>query len=243
MPRTDPPDHELFASYRVSGDLELRNALVERHLGLAIALARRFDGRGVPLDDLVQVANIGLIHAVERFEASRGNSFATFATPTVLGELKRYFRDRTWTVRVSRGLKELRLRLPPAVAELHQALGRSPSIMEIADHLECAEDDVLEAMEAGTAYRPDSIDTPGHDEDGLTLGDRLASPDQNLGGVDGRITVRRLLALLPERERTVMYLRFFEDLTQTEIAERIGVSQVHVSRLLRQAQERLRAQV
>lgn len=240
MPSEGPSEESLFATYQQTRDVKLRNDLVERHLGLAVALARRFEGRGVSLDDLIQVANVGLIHAVERFDPEHGARFATFATATLLGELKRYFRDRAWTVRVPRGLKDLRLRIPSAVAELHQTLGRSPSIAEIAGKLECAEDDVLEAMEAGTAFRPDSIDAPGNDDDGPRLSDRLASMDADLDASDTRMTIRRLLLQLPERERAVLYLRYFEDLTQAEIAEAIGVSQVHVSRLIKQAQERLR---
>lgn len=240
MPQPGPSEESLFAAYHQTRDVQLRNELVERHLGLAVALARRFEGRGVSLDDLIQVANVGLIHSVERFDPENGARFATFATATLLGELKRYFRDRAWTVRVPRGIKDLRLRIPPAVAELHQALGRSPSIAEIASKLECAEDDVLEAMEAGTAFRPDSIEAPCNEDDGPRLGDRLASTDDDLASSDSRMTVRRLLSQLPARERTVLYLRYFEDLTQAEIAESIGVSQVHVSRLIKQAQARLR---
>lgn len=239
MKEPEPPENELFAAYRASGDETIRNRLVERYTGFAVALARRFDHRGVALDDLVQVAHIGVLNAVERYDPERGVKFTTFATPTVLGEVKRYFRDRTWVVRVPRGLKDLHIRVSPAVSELHQLFGRSPTITEIANHLGSSEDDVLEAMEAGAAYRPDSTDAPGQQGDGPGLGDRFSVPDKELGLVDERVTVRALMAQLPERERSIVYMRYFEDLTQSEIAERIGVSQVHVSRLLRRALDRL----
>lgn len=243
MNEPEPSDGELFASFRLSGDEAIRNRLVERYTGFAVALARRFENRGVPLDDLVQVAHVGVLNAVARFDPDRGVNFTTFATPTVLGEIKRHFRDKTWTVRVPRGIKDLHVRVAPAVNDLHQVLGRSPSVAEIANHLNSSEDDVLEAMEAGAAYRPDSIDTPSQDGDGPFLGDRISVPDKELGASDERVTVRALMTQLPERERTIVYMRYYEDLTQAEIAERVGVSQVHVSRLLRQSLEQLGRQV
>lgn len=228
-----------FSAYRATGDEATRNRLVEAYRGLAIALARRFERRGEPLDDLVQVAMLGLLKAVERYDPGHGTAFTTFATPTVLGELKRHFRDKTWSVRVPRGVKDLHVRVAPAVAELHQSLGRSPTIAELSDHLGCAEDDLLEAMEAGAAYRPGSLDASGaNDDDGTSLSERISGEGDG-DRTDARVTVRALMAQLPERERTIVYLRYFEDLTQSEIAERIGVSQVHVSRLLRQALGRL----
>lgn len=229
-----PTDEELFRDYLTSGDQEARNRLVERHVGLAEALARRFDHRGVPLDDLVQVAQIGLIKAVERFDPSHGAAFSTFATPTIIGEIKRHFRDKTWAIRVPRSIKDLHLRIAPTVAELHHELGRSPTVVEIAERVGTTEDYVLEAMEAGAAYRPDSVDAPTASGDGAPLADLLradATPERT----ETRVTIRSIMARLPERERTVVYLRYFEDLTQAEIAARIGVSQVHVSRLLRKA--------
>lgn len=234
----DPTDGELFQEYLSTGDHAIRNRLVERHLGLAEALARRFDRRGVPLDDLVQVAQIGLIKAVERFDPSHGASFSTFATPTIIGEIKRHFRDKTWAIRVPRSIKDLHLRVGPAVSELHHELGRSPTVPEIAERVGTTEDYVLEAMEAGAAYRPDSVDVPTAGGEGAPLADLIrahASPDV----AETRVTIRSIMAQLPERERTVVYLRYFEDLTQAEIASRIGVSQVHVSRLLRKALGRL----
>ena len=239
MNEPEPSDGELFASFRLSGDEAIRNRLVERYTGFAVALARRFENRGVPLDDLVQVAHVGVLNAVARFDPDRGVNFTTFATPTVLGEIKRHFRDKTWTVRVPRGIKDLHVRVAPAVNDLHQVLGRSPSVAEIANHLNSSEDDVLQAMEAGAAYRPASIDAPSQSGNVSVLGDRISVPDTELGLADTRMTVRALMARLPERERSIVYMRYFEDLTQAEIADRIGVSQVHVSRLLRQALQRL----
>lgn len=232
-------ESELFATYRLSGNEVLRNRLVERYSRFAVSLARRFDHRGVPLEDLVQVAQIGLIKAVERYDPDRGAAFTTYATPTVLGEIKRHFRDKTWTIRVPRGVKDLHTRVAPAVAELHHMLGRSPTIAEIANHLRSSEEDLLEAIEAGAAYRPDSMGATRQDGDGPNLGDRFASLANEQDLVDTRVTVRTLMAQLPERERTIVYLRYFEDLTQAEIADRVGVSQVHISRLLRKALERL----
>lgn len=225
---------ELFATYAVSRDRATRNLLVERYAGFAKALARRYVNRGVPLDDLVQVAQLGLLKAVERYNPAHGAAFTTFATPTVLGEIKRHFRDKTWSMRVPRSLKDLHLRIGPAAAELHHLRGRSPTIAEIAEHLGVDEDAVLEAMEAGAAYRPDSVDAHGASGDGPTIADTLAdgaSPEL----ADVRLAVHALMRQLPERERTIVYLRYFEDLTQAQIAERVGVSQVHVSRLLHKA--------
>jgi RNA polymerase sigma-B factor len=207
---------------------------------LAAALARRFDRRGEPLEDLIQVANLALVGAVERFDRDQGAAFSSFATPTVLGELKRHFRDKTWSVKVPRGLKELHLRIGPAVAEMHATLGRGPTVPELAENLGVSEDDVIEAMEAGAAYRPGSLAAP--DVTGEPRDDRaLAENEVGYNDVEARLTVRALMAQLPERERNIVYLRYFEGLTQSEIAERIGVSQVHVSRLLREALARLAA--
>ena len=236
---TDPEEEEaLFKEYAHSRTPEVRNKIVERYAGLAAALARRFDRRGEPLEDLIQVANLALVGAVERFDPTQGAAFSSFATPTVLGELKRHFRDKTWSVKVPRGLKELHLRVGPAVADLHAVLGRGPTINELAEHLGVSEEDVIEAMEAGAAYRPGSLAQP--DVGGEARDDRaLSEAEPGYGDVEARMTVRSLMAQLPERERNIVYLRYFEGLTQSEIADRIGVSQVHVSRLLREALARL----
>jgi RNA polymerase sigma-B factor len=235
-------EDELFREYSQSRSQAARNRIVESYTGLAIALARRFENRGEPLEDLIQVASMGLVGAVERFDPDQGAAFSSFATPTILGELKRHFRDKTWSVKVPRGLKELHLRVAPAVAELHAALGRGPTVPELAEHLGVSTDEVVEAMEAGAAYKPSGLSTPGNDGDDDSREDRLlGEEDAEYGTVEARMTVRTLMAKLPERERSIVYLRYFEDLTQSEIAERIGVSQVHVSRLLREALTRLAA--
>ena len=227
-------EKELFELYLATRDPTIRNKVVERHLQLVEVIARRFDRRGVPLEDLVQVAQIGLIKAIERYDPAHGAAFTTYATPTIVGEIKRHFRDKTWAMRVPRSLKDLHVRIRPAVGALHHELGRSPTIAEIAERVGTTEDFVLEAIEAGAAYRADSMDATGAGGDGAPLATILshhASPDL----AEIRVTVRSLMAQLPERERTAVFLRYFEDRTQAEIAEHIGVSQVHVSRLLRRA--------
>jgi len=234
---------EMFVEYRLRGDVAVRDRLVESHLGLAEYLARRFDRRGEPLDDLVQVASLALIKAVDRFDPERGLEFSTFAVPTIVGELKRHFRDKSWAIRVPRRLQELHLRLGAAVGELTHELGRSPTIQEIADRLGAGTEDVLEAMEAGRAYRSTSLDAPVGSDDGgpaMPLTAKLGEQDANLGMVDERSQLQSLLAGLPERERTILVLRFFDGLTQSQIADRVGISQMHVSRLLARTLDQLR---
>ena len=242
------PRHEntrpLFVEYRRTGDAATRDRLVETHLGLAEYLARRFDHRGEPLDDLVQVASLALIKAVERFDPDRGLEFSTFAVPTIVGELKRYFRDKSWSVRVPRRLQELHLRLAPAVAELTHQLGRSPTITEIAERLETGTDDVVEAMEAGRAYRSSSLDAPVSSDDGtgsVALSSKMGDLDPDLAKVDERNQLAVLLRGLSPRDRTILTLRFYDGLTQSQIAQRVGLSQMHVSRLLARTLENLRA--
>jgi len=232
-------ERELFARFKATGDRTIRNELAERHRGLAISLARRFNGRGEPLDDLLQVAMIALLRAIERFEPERGNSFTTFATPTVLGELRRHFRDHTWALKVPRPIKDLHLRVRPAVAELRSELGRAPTVGELARHLGCSEDGIIEALEVSAAYRPGSIHTPVAGGDGRTLEERLPSDGDPLHSFEVVQMVRSLMARLPERERTVLHLRFYDELSQSEIAQRVGLSQMHVSRILRATLERL----
>ena len=229
-----------FDDYRITGDAAIRDELIEAHLRLAVHLARRFDNRGVPFDDLVQVASVGLVKAVERFEPERGLEFSTFATPTIIGELKRHFRDKGWSVRVPRRIQELHVRLNGLVTELTQRLGRSPSIPELADAARASEEEVLEALEASQAYRSTSLD---QSTDGIqgTLADVLGTEDVGPGHVDNRLVVERLLAALPPREQLMVRLRFFDELTQSEIADRMGISQMHVSRLLRKSFDLMRA--
>jgi len=234
----------LFAEYARTGDLAVRDRLVAAHLGLAEYLARRFANRGEPLDDLVQVASLGLLKAVGRFDPSRGVAFSTYATHTIVGELKRHFRDKGWAVRAPRRMQELYLRLGSVVATLGQELGRSPTIAELAAEVEVSEEEVLEALEAGQAYRFASLDAPvagETDDDSDTLGGRLGAEDRGIDDVEQRATLGPLLAELPERERLILRLRFFEGLTQSEIAARLGISQMHVSRLLARSVAFLRA--
>lgn len=231
----DPPIQEWFVEYRRTGDRRLRNRLVEQHLHLADYFVKRYSRRGVPSDDLQQLALVAIIHATERFDPEVGVAFSTFASRTIEGELKRYFRDRTWSVRPPRRAQELHLELRKTDEELTHQLGRSPSVAELAEALDVSIDHVLEALEAGVAHQAASLDQPSPgDEDGAPRGDRLlGSSDSGYVQVDHEIIVRELMEELPERERTIIYLRFFENLTQPEIAERVGVSQSYLSRILR----------
>ena len=234
-------DHNLgverFREYRQTGDRALRNELIAEHTRLAEALARRMMHRGEPLDDLCQVAMVGLLKAVERFDPDHGVRFSSFATPTILGELKRHFRDRGWAVRVPRRVQELHLAVREATAGLHQELGRPPTTRELADRLSVREEDVIESMEAGTLYRLTSLDTDPGGQPERSSGER----DPRLDAVDDRVTVERLLALLPEREQRIMRMRFYDGRTQGDIAARVGISQMQVSRLIARSIETLGA--
>jgi RNA polymerase sigma-B factor len=231
-----------FATFAATRDEALRAELVEAHIGLAEYLARRFSNRGEPLDDLVQVASLGLIKAVDRFEPERGLQFSTYATHTITGELKRHFRDKGWAVRVPRRIQELHLRLGQIVSTLGQELKRSPTIPEIAHRAQVSEEEVLEAMEAGQAYRFTSIDAPsGGGEEGLSLSSQLGDEDEKLEDVDQRVTLSPLISELPQRDQMILHYRFFEGMTQSEIAERLGISQMHVSRLLARSLAALRS--
>ncbi len=238
---TASPDEPLarFLEYRRTKDRRLRDELISEHLGLAIALARRFAGRGEATDDLEQIATLGLLKAVERFEPERGLAFSTFATPTISGEIKRHFRDRSWSVRVPRSLQELGLRLTATVAELTNELGRSPTVAEIAARIEVEPEAILEAMEANRAFATQSLDAPLPGDD-RTLGDTLGGDEPGMDQVEREMVVNDLLATLPDREQTILRLRFFDGLTQTEIAARVGISQMHVSRLLSRSLDSLR---
>jgi RNA polymerase sigma-B factor len=222
-----------FVEYKANNSRKLRNELIEAHRSLASHLARRFANRGEPFDDLLQVAQLGMLKAVERFDPDRGLEFSTFATATVEGELKRHFRDRTWSIRVPRRPQELHLRLGNAINDLSQRLKRPPRVAELATELGVDEDAVLEAMEVGGAYRSASLDArPNDSGDALTLEARLGTLDSGFDLAEHRVLLERLLEELPDRERTIVRLRFFEDMTQTEIAQEVGISQMHVSRLL-----------
>ncbi len=228
--RSRAPVAERLSLFAKTRDPALRAELIEEHLELVERLAHRFMSRGEPLDDLIQAGSIGLIKAVDRFDPTLGYEFNAYATTTILGELKRHFRDRGWSIRASRRVQELYLELAPTVEVLTQRHGRSPTVREVALEIGTSEDAVLEAMEAGFGYRSPSLDAPG--PEGGTLGDRLGEHDANFDLVDSRVTIIPELAALPERERSLINMRFVEELSQVEIAERLRVSQMHVSRLL-----------
>jgi len=237
----------LFEELRAHGEddparSEAREALVRLHLPLVEHLARRFRNRGEPYEDLVQVATIGLIKAVDRYDLERGVEFSTYATPTIVGEVKRHFRDKGWAVRVPRRLQELRLSISSATQQLSQDLGRSPTVAELATLLEISEDDVLEGLESANAYSTLSLDAPdaGNEEAGPAVLDSLGDLDEALEGVENRESLRPLLAQLPDREKQILLLRFFGNLTQSQIADHIGISQMHVSRLLARTLSQLR---
>jgi len=219
----------------------LRDELVQGHLPLVEYLARRFSGRGEPLDDLIQVATIGLIKAIDRFDPERGVEFSTYATPTIAGEVKRHFRDKGWAIRVPRRLQELKLALTRASADLTHKLGRAPTVAELAAQLEISEEDVLEGLESAHAYSTVSLDAPDSEEDdGPAVADSLGMVDDALEGVEYRASLKPLLEALPPREKRILVLRFFGGMTQSQIASELGISQMHVSRLLARTLARLR---
>jgi RNA polymerase sigma-B factor len=236
---TSVDDEELFVEFRRNPRRKLRNEIVERHIGLAVHIARRFSPSNTRDDDIQQVAMLALVKAVDRFDPTIGSTFSAFAGRTIEGEIKRYFRDATWAMKVPRGAKELHLAVRKGVDQLSATLGRSPTVDEVAEHLDISRDDVITGLAAGEARSIGSID-PGPD-DGASMTERLASTvDEGYEAVDNDDAVQALLAKLPEREQTIVRLRFYEELSQSEIAARVGVSQMHVSRLLREALERLR---
>jgi RNA polymerase sigma-B factor len=221
-----------------------RDKIVQRCLPLADHIARRFEGRGEPRDDLVQVARVGLVNAVARFDVNAGPDFVSFAVPTIMGEVRRHFRDNSWSIKVPRRLKELHLRLGAATADLSQRLGRAPTASELAKELDMDRNEVIEGLVAGNSYNTLSIDSGGSaDDEARAIVDTLGDVDAGLERIENREALRPLLDGLPERERTVLVLRFFEAMTQTQIAERVGISQMHVSRLLAKSLTRLRDQL
>ena len=248
-PPPDPRDRSgaraLFVELRALPEgsperAELRNRLVRMHLPLVEHLARRFRNRGEPLDDLTQVATIGLIKSVDRFDPDRGVEFSTYATPTVVGEIKRHFRDKGWAVRVPRRLQELRLSLTTATAELSQQHGRSPTVHELAERLGISEEEVLEGLESANAYSTLSLDVPDTDDESPAVADTLGAEDEALEGVEYRESLKPLLEGLPPREKRILLLRFFGNMTQSQIAQEVGISQMHVSRLLARTLAQLR---
>jgi RNA polymerase sigma-B factor len=220
--------------------IEQRDAIIERCLPLADHIARRFEGKGEARDDLLQVARIGLINAVKRFDVEMGSDFASFAVPTIIGELRRHFRDNSWSVKVPRRMKELHLQIGTASAEMSQRLGRAPTASELATELGIDRDEVLDGLMAGSSYKTTSIDGAAGSEERPSLAETLGDVDPGLEKVEYREALRPLLAELPERERTVLVLRFFESMTQSQIAAKVGISQMHVSRLLAKTLAQLR---
>jgi RNA polymerase sigma-B factor len=233
----------LVRRYQDAGDRHARDRAVAELMPLIYSLCRRYEGSSVEWDDLVQVASLGLVKAIERFDPDRGIALSSFAVPTILGEIKRHFRDRTWAVRPPRELQERSLNVSRTAAKLTATLGRSPSPTVVAEHLGLSEEDVVEALIANQSYDAKSLDAPApgtEDDRGATLGDRLSAADSELARAEARATLASLLGVLAPRERKILRLRFEEDLTQAEIAERVGVSQMQVSRLIRASVDRLR---
>jgi RNA polymerase sigma-B factor len=219
----------------------VRDRLIELYLPLASYLARRFRNRGESLDDLTQVANLALVKSVDGYDAERGAAFTSYAIPMIVGELKRHFRDKGWDVRVPRRLQELRLEINRVTDELAQQLGHSPTVTDLATRLEVSEDDVIEALDSGNAYRALSIDAPVTGGESTTsVAELLGGIDPEMQGVEDREALRPLIARLPEREQRIIALRFFGNLTQSQIAAELGISQMHVSRLLARALGQLR---
>ena len=217
-----------------------RDELLRAHMPIVEYIARRFYGRGEPLSDLIQVGSIGLINALDRFEPERGLEFTSYATPTILGEIKRHFRDKGWMVRVPRRLQEVRSAMTIATADLNQQLGRSPTVAELAVRVGATDEEVVEALESGNAYAPASIEAQTDSESGWSLADTLGGEDVALEQIEYRESLKPLLASLGERERTILMLRFFHNKTQSQIADEVGLSQMHVSRLLAKTLTQLR---
>lgn len=233
---------ELFKRWRGQRDRRAREVLIERFLPLARKLARRYSSSNEPYDDLVQVASLGLVKAVERFDPARGFAFTSFAVPTIVGELKRYFRDTAWALHVDRSAQERARKIADARREIATARGRAPTVGELAEYLECSREEVLDGLQVGEAFDTVSLDAPrAGDGDGTTSRlDAIGDDDDRMGRIDDQVTIFTAAQRLPKREREILFLRFSEDLTQTEIADRVGVSQMQVSRLLRRSLQRLR---
>ena len=236
---------ELFRRYKGKGDASARDQLIMNHLNLVRFLASKFKNRGEPVEDLVQVGTIGLIKAIDRFDPERGLEFTTYATPTIMGEIKRHFRDKGWSVRVPRRLQELSSKVNQATDELTNQLQHSPSVEEIAEHLGASVDEVLDAMESSSAYSSVPLEGGGSsdDEEAPSVIDHYATEDADLAASDDRIVLEQAIADFSPREQDVIRMRFVDGLTQVEIAERLGISQVQVSRLLRRTLRRLQDKI
>jgi RNA polymerase sigma-B factor len=238
-------DKQLLRRYHQDGDLQAREQLIERYMSLVRSLARRYAYRGEQLDDLVQIGAIGLIKAIDRFNLERGVELTTYATPNIIGEIKRHFRDKGWSVRVPRGLQELNVQVSKLVEQLTVQHGRSPTIAELAEAAGVEEEDVLEALESGRAYSSVSLSSAGAtDEEGeVDPLESLGSEDHEYEVSEDRAVLAPGFKVLDERERRILHLRFFSGLTQSEIAEQIGISQMHVSRLIRRSLEKIREEI
>lgn len=234
---------KLFRLYARNKTADVREQLILAHTRLVVNLAKRFANRGEPLKDLIQVGNVGLIQAIDRFDVKRGVEFVTYATPTILGEIKRYFRDKGWTLKVPRRLQELNQQATKAIDALTQELSRSPTIHELAEFLDLNEEDVLEALELGQAYNPLSLDadlSAESDESSARLLDLAGSVDKEIEGLSSKESLRDALQQLPEAERAILFLRFFKNYTQMEVAKKLRVSQMQISRLQQRALRKLR---
>jgi RNA polymerase sigma-B factor len=241
--RSPDSDRDLLKRYHQGGDTSAREELVQRHLPLVRSLARRYAGRGEALEDIEQVGSIGLLKAIDRYDLEREVSLTTYATPNVVGEIKRHFRDKGWAIRVPRGLQELNAKMSGTIERLTTKLERSPTIAEIAAELETTPEQVLEAMEAGSAYSTVSLSTGpggGGDDDDFDPMESIGAEDTEYERTEQRASLEPALDALPEREREILRMRFEEGLTQTQIADKIGISQMHVSRLIRKSLARMR---
>jgi RNA polymerase sigma-B factor len=236
-------EHELLRRYHVDGDVRARDQLAEEMLPLARALASRYAGRGEPLDDLVQVACVGIMKSIEGFDLTREVRFSSYATPTVLGEIKRHFRDRTWAMRVPRGMQELQLRLAKTRDRLANELGRSPTVQELADNVGEPLEEVLQTLQSVGARRTRSLDELIGEDRETTLADAIGDNDPELGRAEMRVLIAEALTVLRPRDREVLRLRFEEDLTQAEVSKRVGVSQMQISRIIRESIHRLRLEI
>jgi len=241
----DSNDRDLLRRYHAEGDLSAREELIERHLSLVRSLARRYAHRGEQLDDLVQIGSIGLIKAIDRFDLDRGVELTTYATPNIIGEIKRHFRDKGWSVRVPRGLQELNVQLSRLVEELTVQLGHSPTVGELADASGAEEEEVLEALESGRAYSSLSLSggTTQDDDDALDPMETIGSEEPQYEISEEWAVIAPGLRALDGRERQILHLRFFEGLTQSQIAQQIGISQMHVSRLIRRSLDKIRREI
>jgi RNA polymerase sigma-B factor len=242
MPRLD--DKILLRKYHDEGDLKAREQLIEQYMSLVRSLARRYSYRGEQLEDLVQIGAIGLIKAIDRFDVDRGFELTTYATPNIIGEIKRHFRDKGWAVRVPRGLQELNVQLSRLMEQLTVQLGRSPTIPELAKASGSTEEEVLEALESGRAYSSLSLSTGGGEgEDDLDPLESIGSEELQYEVSENRAVLAPGFKALDERERMILQLRFFDGLTQSQIAQQVGISQMHVSRLIRRALEKIREEI